>query len=77
MLLAAHARGLASKWSTGETARSEHVKRFFDLTPDHELVGFICLGYPADERRATPRAGHREQATWLGWTDERVEGGRA
>ena len=69
MLLAAHARGLASKWSTGETARSEHVKRFFGPTPDDGLVGFICLGYPADERRATPRAGHHKQATRLGWTD--------
>ena len=70
MLLAAHARGLATKWSTGETARSEHVKRFFGLTPQHELLGFIYLGYPADERTATPRVGHREKATWLGWPED-------
>lgn len=67
ILLAAHARGLATKWSTGETARSEHVKRYFGLSPQHELIGFVYLGYPAEERRATHRVGHREKATWLGW----------
>jgi hypothetical protein len=57
-------------WGTGEAARSEHVKRFFGLTPEHELVGFVYLGYPADERTAAPRVGHREKATWLGWPGE-------
>lgn len=74
LLLAAHARGLATKWSTGPSARSEHVKRFFGLTSEHELVGFVYLGYPADERTARPRVGHRERAVWLGWSDVRAEG---
>jgi nitroreductase len=69
LLLAAHARGLATKWSTGAPARSEHVKAFFGLSPRHELIGFIYLGYPAEDRVATPRIGHREKVTWLGWED--------
>ncbi len=69
LLLAAHARGLATKWSTGAPARSEHVKRFFGLSPRHELVAFVYLGYPAEDRVATPRLGHREQVTWMGWQD--------
>jgi nitroreductase len=69
MLLAAHARGLAAKWSTGAPAFSDRVKRFFDLPADHQILGFIYLGYPdpSDDKRAVPRAGHREKVTWLGW----------
>jgi nitroreductase len=67
LLLAAHARGLATKWSTGKTVYSEKIKAFFGLTPAHQILGFIYLGYPAQEQPASKRLGHREKATWLGW----------
>ncbi|MCC6178123.1 MAG: nitroreductase [Chloroflexi bacterium] len=66
LLLAAHARGFATKWSTGGPARSEIVKRFFGLSPAHQILGFIYLGYPDEERTASLRRGHREKVTWLG-----------
>ncbi len=72
LLLAAHARGLAAKWSTGAPAFSEGVKRFLGLPSDHQILGFIYLGYPdpADDKRPVPRQGHREKATWLGWAED-------
>jgi nitroreductase len=69
LLLAAHARGLATKWSTGKTVSSERIKQFFGLTPAHQLLGFIYLGYPANEQPASKRLGHREKSTWLGWPE--------
>src|SRR5205823_1976619 len=67
LLLAAHARGLATKWSTGKTVYSESIKEFFGLSPAHQILGFIYLGYPANEQPASRRLGHREKVTWLGW----------
>jgi nitroreductase len=69
LLLAAHARGLTTKWSTGKTVYSESIKEFFGLSPAHQILGFVYLGYPADERSAQPRSAHREKATWLGWSN--------
>lgn len=69
LMLVAHARGLTSKWSTGLTAQSEHIKQFFGLTPAHQLLGFIYLGYPDDDRKAPVRTTHHEKTTWLGWPD--------
>ncbi len=67
MLLLAHARGLATKWSTGEAARSEHLKRFFGLTPEHQILAYIYLGYPDGDVSAARRTPHHEKTTWLGW----------
>ena len=67
ILLAAHARGLAVKWSTGGAARSEHVKQFFGLTPHHQILAFLYLGYPAEPARQATRTAHREKTLWLGW----------
>ncbi|HYU19947.1 MAG TPA: nitroreductase [Chloroflexota bacterium] len=68
LLLAAHARGLAIKWSTGPAARSELVKRFFGLSPEHQILAFLYLGYPAEEPPAASRAAVHEKTTWLGWS---------
>jgi nitroreductase len=68
LMLAAHARGLATKWSTGGTARSERIKHFFGLSPAHQILGFIYLGYADQEQPPSKRLGHREKVTWLGWT---------
>jgi len=69
LMLVATARGLATKWSTGLSAQSEHIKQFFGLTPEHQLLGFIYLGYPNDERTVPARTTHHEKSTWLGWPD--------
>lgn len=67
LMLAAHARGLATKWSTGGAARSDHLKSFFGLTPAHQILGYVYLGYAEEERRAPERTEHAEKTTWLGW----------
>ena len=43
LMLAAHARGLATKWSSGQACYSPAIKSFFDLTPDHQILGYIYL----------------------------------
>lgn len=69
LLLAAHAHGLATKWSTGAPAFSDSVKAYFGLSPQHELVAFVYLGYPAEDRQPHRRVGHIEHARWMGWPD--------
>jgi nitroreductase len=57
LLLAAHAEGLAAKWSTGAMAVMPAALEYFGLTPADRIVGFVYLGYPADgtEERAAER----------------------
>ena len=47
LLLAAHAEGLAAKWSTGKLARFPAVKQFLGISPEDRVVGFVYLGYAA------------------------------
>ena len=70
MLLVAHARGLATKWSTGAPAVSDYVKEYFGLTPQHHLLAFIYLGYAAQEHPRGRRTPHHQKTTWLGWPAE-------
>jgi nitroreductase len=67
LMLAAHAAGLASKWSTGAMAAYPAAKAFLGLAPDDRIVGYIYLGYPD----MPPPDGQRRPAasltTWHGW----------
>jgi nitroreductase len=67
LMLAAHARGLATKWSTGQPCYSPTIKSFFGLTPEHQILGYIYLGYPDESSRGGSRTPHHEKTTWLGW----------
>ena len=67
MMLAAHARGLATKWSSGQACYSPAIKSFFGLTPDHQILGYIYLGYPDESFKDGVRSPHHEKTTWLGW----------
>jgi len=69
LMLAAHARGLATKWSSGKACHSPAIKAFFDLTPDHQILGYIYLGYPDEASGTASRTPHHEKTTWLGWPD--------
>jgi nitroreductase len=67
LMLAAHAAGLATSWSSGAVAASDGLRALAGAGPDERLVGLIRLGYPAgsaiDKRgRRTPAASH---TTWL------------
>jgi nitroreductase len=67
LMLAAHARGLTTKWSSGKACYSPNLKQFFDLTPEHQILGYIYLGYPDEVSKPTIRTPHAEKTTWLGW----------
>ncbi|MBX7110881.1 MAG: nitroreductase [Dehalococcoidia bacterium] len=55
LLLAAHAQGLAAKWSTGKLARSEGVQQRLGLAEGDRIVAFVYLGYAAADAAAAPR----------------------
>jgi nitroreductase len=67
MMLAAHARGLTTKWSSGKACYSPGIKSFFGLTPEHQILGYIYLGYPDETAKTASRTPHQEKTTWLGW----------
>jgi nitroreductase len=70
MLLAAHARGLATKWSSGQACHSPAIKSYFGLKPEHQILGYIYLGYPDEPASDGARTPHHEKTTWLGWPTE-------
>lgn len=58
LLLAAHAEGLAAKWSTGKLARSSGAAAYLGLAEQDRIVAYVYLGYPAqpDASRGPQRA---------------------
>lgn len=64
LLLAAHARGLASKWSTGALAESPAAKRWLGIAEQDRIVGYIYLGYPPEDLRLPPPKRRPAQIAW-------------
>jgi nitroreductase len=59
LLLAAHAQGLAAKWSTGKLAHSKGARDYLGLAEHDRIVAYVYLGYaastvPGDPRRNAP-----------------------
>jgi nitroreductase len=70
MMLAAHAAGLATSWSSGAVAASEGLRALAGAGPEERLVGLIRLGYP--RTTATPRQGRRAPGqTRTVWVDDK------
>jgi nitroreductase len=67
LMLAAHARGLATKWSSGKPCYSPAIKAFFGLSPEHQILGYVYLGYPDEAVKDGARTPHHEKTTWMGW----------
>ena len=65
VLLAAHARGLASYWRTPEVLRTSEGRAAVGLPDDERFVGLIHLGTPRQERAAPERAGLEKVVAWL------------
>ena len=55
VMLAAHARGLASYWRTPEVLRTAEGRAAAGLGDDERFVGIIYLGYPCSEPKAKDR----------------------
>lgn len=64
MLLAVHSLGLGAVWRTGGICYEPEVKKFFDLTGQSELVGFIYIGYP-DMKKEGKRKHFSEVTKWM------------
>jgi nitroreductase len=65
VLLAAHARGLASYWRTPELLESAAGRAVVGLEPDEELIALIHLGAPVTEPRAKERRPTAEYVEFL------------
>jgi len=55
LLLAAHAGGLAAKWSTGKLAHSAGAKQYLGLAEHDRIVAYVYLGYAAKAADSAPR----------------------
>jgi len=65
VLLAAHARGLASYWRTPSVLRTGGGRAALGVSDDEDLVGLLYLGRPRQEQRVPERAGTAEVVRWL------------
>jgi len=65
VLLAAHARGLASYWRTPAVLRTEEGRAALGVGDDEDLVGLLYLGRPRQEQRVPERSGIAEIVRWL------------
>jgi nitroreductase len=65
MLLMAEAMGLATIWRTGDAAYDPWIKRWFGLTPEDHIVGFIYLGYAKNARAMRTPTPFAEKTIWM------------
>jgi nitroreductase len=65
VMLAAHARGLASYWRTPELMRTPAGRAAVGLGDDERFVGVVYLGYPCSEPPAKERAGLEQKLEYL------------
>ncbi|MDA1061453.1 MAG: nitroreductase [Chloroflexi bacterium] len=68
LLLAAHAEGLAAKWSTGKLALSAGAAHYLGLEARDRIVAFVYVGYAAPD--AAPRGSRRSPAA-ITWHEQR------
>lgn len=69
MLLTAAEMGLAAMWRTGDAAYDRQVKKWLGLTPEHHLVAFVYLGFPAIPQQERILTHFEKKTTWLGWPE--------
>jgi nitroreductase len=65
VLLAAHARGLATYWRTPEVLRTREGLDAVGVPPEERFVGLIHLGTPVQEQRVPERAPADQTVTYL------------
>lgn len=65
VLLAAHARGLASYWRTPRVLQSREGRQAIGMGDDEEFVALIHLGPPVDEPAPKERAPAADYVTFL------------
>ena len=66
LMLAAHARGLASKWSTGALAESTAAKQWLGIGEQDRIVAYIYLGWASEGMREMPSERRDAEIVWRG-----------
>lgn len=64
MMLAATARGLASKWSTGALAEHPAAKRWLGIGEQDRIVAYLYVGYPQEGTRDMPAQREPAVVSW-------------
>lgn len=64
MMLAATARGLATKWSTGALAENGAAKRWLGIGEQDRIVAYLYVGYPPEEMREMPAERRPADVVW-------------
>ena len=67
LTLAAWCKGIVSKWRTGEMCTYPSARDYLRVSPDDRIVGFIYLGYPAQNAVVEGRQRSQDCIRWLGW----------
>ena len=65
VLLAGHARGLATYWRTPEVLRTDAGRAAVGLGDDERALGLLHLGAPRQEQRVPERAPVADVVRWL------------
>ena len=66
MMLAATARGLATKWSTGALAENSAAKRWLGIGEQDRIVAFLYVGYAPEAMREMPAERRPAEVVWRG-----------
>ena len=66
MMLAATARGLASKWSTGALAENAAAKRWLGIGEQDRIVAYLYLGYAPEGMREMSGERRPAEVVWRG-----------
>ena len=69
LTLAAWSKGIVSKWRTGDMCTYPSAKQYLDVSPADRIVGFVYLGYPAQNAVGEGRRRSRDCIRWIGWDE--------
>ena len=64
LMLAATARGLATKWSTGALAANPAAKRWLGIGEADRIVAYLYLGYAPEQMRTMPAERRPAEVVW-------------
>ena len=73
-MLAAHAGGLATSWSSGAVAQASALRELTGATDHERMVGLIRAGFPDPEAR-TPDGRRAPGSTYVTWVAENLGDG--
>jgi nitroreductase len=55
ILLALHAQNFAGIWRTGQLALNQEIIKYFNLSSEHEVIGYLYVGTPSGTIKKIPQ----------------------